>query len=117
MTYQPLSAGSLDKRVTIQSRSSTDDSGGGRASITWAYVASVSAKIEPGTGREFFEAKQITPDLSHLVTIRYRRGMSSAQHIVYVSDNVTRVFAIHSHADPMERHEQLILMCSEQPPV
>jgi SPP1 family predicted phage head-tail adaptor len=111
----PLNAGDLDKRVTIQSRTEADDGGGG-VTIAWANVASVWASVAPGTGREFTLAQQLQPELSHVVIVRYRAGLTAKHRFVYVSKGTTRTFAIHVVSDPMERHEQLICYCSEVSP-
>jgi SPP1 family predicted phage head-tail adaptor len=115
MLYEPLDAGKLDKRITIQTPARTDDGGGG-VTIAYTDAATVWASIEPGSGREFFQARQLNPEITHTVTIRYRSGITPAQRIKYVENGTARAFAIHSKADPLERHEQLILMCEEQTP-
>ncbi len=112
MADRPLSAGALDKQVTLQRRIATDDGGGG-SDISYVDVADMKASITPGTGREFVQAQQLTPELSHVVAIRYRDGVSSAHRLRYVVRGVTRLFPIHIVRDPLERHEQLVLYCSE----
>jgi SPP1 family predicted phage head-tail adaptor len=111
--YAPLDAGKLDKQVVIQANVRTDDGGGG-ANINYVDTGTAWASIEPGSGREFFEAKQLNPELSHVVKIRYRASVTPNHRLRYVSQSVDRVFAIHSVSDPLERHEQLVLLCSEQ---
>lgn len=112
MSYQPLDAGSLDKRVTIQSRVGTDDDGGGQT-ITWTDVAGWYVSISPTGGREFAAAQQIQPELTHEVKGRFRTDVTAKHRLRYVANNVTRHFAIHATLDPMERHEQLVCYCSE----
>jgi len=112
--YTPLNTGRLDKRVTIQARSESDDGGGG-VTITWANVATVWASVAPGTGREFTAAQQTMPDLSHVVTVRYRTGLTAKHRFVYISRGTTRTFAIHAINDPLERHEHLVCFCEEEP--
>ena len=112
MPHRPLDAGRLDKRVTIQSRVESDDSGGG-TTIVYTDLATVRAGIEPGTGREFVAAQQLTPELSHTVMMRYRRGITPNMRIAYTVEGAVRTFAIHAITDPMERHEQLVCYCSE----
>ncbi len=112
MADRPLNAGALDKTVTLQRRLETDDGGGG-VDINYSDIADLRAAITPGTGREFVQAQQLTPELSHIVTIRYRDGVSSAHRLKYVVRGVSRFFPIHIMRDPLERHEQLVLYCSE----
>lgn len=112
MSYQPLDAGSLDKRVTIQAQSRSDDEGGGQT-ITWADSGSWWVSISPTGGREFQAAQQTTPELTHEIRGRFRTDVTPKHRLVYVSNNTTRVFAIHAVLDPMERHEQAVCYCSE----
>ncbi len=110
--YQPLDAGSLDKRVTIQSRVEADDSGGGQT-ITWTDVGTWWVSINTTGGREFLQAQQVQPDVTHEIRGRFRANVSAKHRLKYIGNNVTRHFAIHSAIDPMERHEQLVCYCSE----
>jgi SPP1 family predicted phage head-tail adaptor len=112
LSNESLSAGRLDKRVTIQNRGETPGAGGTQT-IAYTDYLTVWAAIEQGAGREFMAAQQLQPELSHTITIRYRTGISDKQRIKYIVGGVTRTFAIHSVVDPLERHEQLILSCSE----
>lgn len=66
----PIRAGDLKRYITIQQRSTTQDSTGGQ-SLTWTNVKSVYAKIEPLTGRELLAAQQIAAQVSHRLTVRY----------------------------------------------
>ncbi len=115
MAYNPLAAGKLDKYVTIQERRSTDDGGGGE-DITYAARATVAASVSPGTGREFVNAQQLTPELTHMVVVRYRDGVTPKHRLLYVVRGVKRFLPIHIASDPDERHEQLVLYCSEVTP-
>jgi SPP1 family predicted phage head-tail adaptor len=104
----PLTSGELTRRVTIQSPSDADDGGGG-SERTWTTVATVWAKIEPGTGREFLAAQQLTPELSHLITIRWRSDVNAKCRAVYGA----QVFAIEAVADIDTKHERLVLYSSQ----
>lgn len=110
-----LEAGRLNKRVTLQSRSDADDGGGG-SEVTYADAVSLDAAIEPGQGREFVQAQQLVPELSHTVTIRFRKSVTPKHRFKYVANGEVRLFAIHAMIDPEERHEQLVLLCSEVTP-
>lgn len=112
MAYQPLDAGSLNKRVTIQSQSRADDTGGG-ATLTYSDVSTVWASISPGSGREFANAQQIVPELTHVVRMRYRT-LTSKHRLKYTGSGGTRYFTIQSVLCPDERHEQLVVYCTEE---
>ncbi len=102
----------MDKRVTIQTRLETDDDGGGQT-IAYTDWLTVWAAIAPGAGREFVSAQQLTPELSHVIKVRYRPGITPKHRLKYAAAGVTRFFPIYVIADPDERHEQLLLYCSE----
>lgn len=110
--YQPLNAGDLNKRVTIQAESRTDDDGGGQA-ITWSDIGSWWVSINTTGGREFRAAQQLQPELTHEIKGRFRLDVTAKHRLIYVTNNVRREFSIHAAIDPMERHEQLVCFCSE----
>jgi len=107
-----LDAGKLDKRVTIEARSEASDGGGG-ATVSWSSVATVWASIAPGSGREFVQAQQENPELSHVVRMRYRTSVTAKHRLKYTGSGSTRYFPIHVVLSPDERHESLLLYCSE----
>lgn len=108
MPYRAIEAGRLDKRVILQTATETSGAGG-TLTMSWADTVTVWASIEAGSGREFFAAQQMIPELSHVVTIRYRSGVTPKNRFTYGG----RAFAIHAKANPMERDEQLVCYCSE----
>ena len=103
-----MEAGKLNKRVTIQAPVTATDSSGA-PNPTWVDIATVSAAIEPLRGREFFSAQQANNELSHRVTIRYRRGIKPSYRLMYG----IRYLEIESIIDPEERNRELQLMCKE----
>jgi SPP1 family predicted phage head-tail adaptor len=115
MPYRPLDAGSLDKRVTVQSRTDADDpEGGGGLDTTWANTGTNwRVSISTTGGREFQRAQQMQPELTHEIRGRFRSNVTAKHRLAYGS----RVFTIHAVIDPMERHEQLVCYCSEITPV
>lgn len=111
MPYQPVSSGQLTRLVTIQERMESDDGGGGQ-DVVFSDVGTAWSKVETGGGREFVQAQQLVPELTHRVVMRYRRGLTAKRRLVYGE----RALAIHAVIDPEERHEQLVLLCSEVSP-
>jgi len=100
--------GELSKRVTIQQRTTTLSASGAQ-STTWADVQAVWAAIVPMSGRELLAAQSVRSEVTHQVTIRYRRGITTSMRLSYGS----RFFNIHAIMDDLERHRQLTVMCSE----
>ena len=103
-----VTAGRLDKRVTLQSATSARD-GHGQPIATWTTVATVWAAVEPIRGREYFSAQQVSAETTHRVTIRWRSGVSPQWRVVFGD----RTFRIESVINPRERNERLELMCVE----
>ena len=89
-----LAAGSLDQRVTIQSRTDVIDAMGG-VSSSWATLATVWAQVSPITGREFVSAEQTMSGATVRVRIRRRADVTPRMRLVHGS----RIYDIQSVAD------------------
>lgn len=107
MKAVPLSQ--MRDRVTIQSRTQTRDTRGGTVD-TWAEVAEVWARVEPLSGREFWQAQQAQAQTTHKVTIRYYDGLTSTHRLLYGS----RVLNIDSVIDVESRKREHQLLCKEE---
>lgn len=104
-----MNPGELRQRVTLQRPGTpTPDAMGGR-SVPWANVGTTWAHVEPLEGNERLRAMQVSPRLSHRITMRYRPGVTSAMRVLYGA----RVFGLRSVIDPDERHERLVLLAEE----
>jgi SPP1 family predicted phage head-tail adaptor len=109
VSYQPLDAGMLDKRIIIQSPTLTPQDGGGQ-DIDWTIdPVTVWASLSATGGSEFIAAQQLQPELTHEVKLRYRTGVTAKHRLVFGS----RIFSVHAVLNPLERNEQLALYCSE----
>lgn len=109
-----MRAGRLRHRVAIQRRTGAE-SGFGEPTDTWTDLATVSAGVEPISGREYFAAQQVQSEVTHRVTIRYLAGVTPKDRIVWTdpATGVARYFDIRSVLDKDERHRELALMCVE----
>ncbi len=107
------SIGQRRTRVHIQQESEdrTDDGG---ISHVWGGFAQVWAKVQGLRGRELFSAQAINPQVTHKVTIRYCKGLTSA-HRLLIGQDMERVLNIESVIDVDERHIDHELMCTEVP--
>lgn len=103
--------GKLRHRITFQQESLTPDGMGG-STKTWTSLGTVSAQVEPLSGKEFFQAQQIQSSVTHKVTMRYRANTIPSLRILFG----TRTFDVNAVLDPEERHIQLILLCTERKP-
>lgn len=99
-----IDIGKLNKRVLIQYKSVTRSSYGNE-NITWTTEATVWANIKPLSAfqREFFTNLQERAELSHVITMRYRTGVTPTKRLKYGN----REFDIESVVDVDERHEEL----------
>lgn len=100
-----MRAGALDQRVTLQSRSVTQDAYG-QDVITWVDIATVWAECQPLRGREFFAAMQVQQEQTVKVHIRYRTGIDQTCRLVWdgVNHDITGVI-------PVGRKDMLEIMC------
>ena len=75
----------------------------------WTTVARPWARIQPVSGREFYEASQSQSEVTHKIDIRYRPGVRTDMRLRLGS----RTFEIISAIDWEERHETLLIMAKE----
>jgi len=108
-----MRAGDLRRRVTLQSRSTTQDAYGGQVN-TWSDLVVMWADIAALTGRELEAAKAVQTEVTHHVTVRYQSIFAdpkavAAMRIVYNN----RYFNIHACLNVDERNREINLLCSE----
>lgn len=105
-----LAAGTLNRRVTIQSQLTTQDSYG-QEQQTWTDVLTCWASIHAATSREVYAAAGFVSQLSHVVTVRYTfTPITSAMRVLYG----TRTFQVQAVVDPDESRVMLNLYCLER---
>lgn len=78
----PINAGQLDKRITIQSRTVTTGADGSR-SAPWTDDATVWCQFLKGSSREFVAAQQVNSDVTHLIKIRQRSGVTASHRLKF----------------------------------
>ena len=104
-----LRAGTLNKRVILQTVGTAADGRGG-VTETWSDTVTLWAHVEELSGSEQFTAQQIASNLTHRVTLRYRTSVVPMQRVKHG----TRILKIESIRNPDQRNEMLELMCSEE---
>ena len=103
-----VSAGRLNKRITIQTP--TDSRGAtGAVTTSWATAATVWAAVEPLNAKTVEIGKSFADTVSHKVIIRYRSGVAARQRISWGS----RTFQVDGVINPREAKEDLELYCTE----
>jgi SPP1 family predicted phage head-tail adaptor len=108
MSYLPA-AGLLDRRITIQSATITQNAIG-EAISTWSNFATVWASVEPISGREFWAMQQVHAEVTVRIRIRYLAGVLPKMRI---TGSGSKVFNIEAIINPAERNGHLELLCSE----
>lgn len=98
----------LRRQVKIQQRASGVDTLG-QPIPTWTDFCTSWAGIQPLSGRELEMAQAIHTEVNHMVTLRYRSGITAAMRVLYQG----RIFNIQSVMDVDTRHKTLQIMCSE----
>lgn len=106
-----LNSGKLNKRVLIQRSiaGSPPVNEFGEPVVVWEDIDTVWGSIEPLTGREYWAQQQVQSEITVRFRIRYRDDILAGMRVVYN----TAIYMIKSIIDPLEKHEELQLMCSE----
>lgn len=103
-----MKIGTLRHRIQIQTKTISEDSLK-QQTESWTDVATVWARIEPLSGREYFQARQETAEVSVKVTMRYRNDIVPSMRLRFED----RIFEVLSVINPEERCILLLLMCKE----
>ena len=78
-----MRAGTLDQRITIESRTDARDAVG-QGIPTWGtFEANVPAGFDPVRGREFYNAQVLTVERAAMFRIRYMVGLIAGHRIQY----------------------------------
>jgi len=109
-----MRAGSLNRRLHLQRPAEASDAEG-FVTENWADLDVVWAHINPMGAREVFQAGQPEERITHQVTIRWRRDVTTKMRFLYrdTPSATDRIFLIHSMLDQDEGHRQLDCLCEE----
>lgn len=103
-----IDAGELNKRVTIEYPIETRGGEYSDPQQSWEPLASVWAKVEPLTGREFFQNREQQGELTVRITIRALEAVTDKMRVVWNA----KTYQIKSVIDPLEFNEEMQLMCA-----
>lgn len=106
----PLNPGDLRHRVQVQRPSETRSPLTGERTKSWTTDALRWAKIEPISGREFFEAQQQQNVTTHRVTIRKYASLTTEWRFVRNG----RAYNIEFIQRPEEVDEMVVCLCREE---
>lgn len=103
-----LKAGSMRRRVTFQSQSSTQDSVGQKVD-TWTLIGRRWVSIEPLNGREYFAASGEKSEVTTRIRVRYDATIAAVKPYDRVLHGST-TYDIVSVIVPEERNQEIVLM-------
>lgn len=101
-----MKAEGLNRRVTIQQQSSTQDASG-QVVDSWSDVDEVWTTKAHAASREFFAAQKVNAEITDLFTIRYRSGVTTKMRLLYDS----KYYDILGADDPTGKRRELQLLC------
>ena len=102
-----MRAGKYKHKVTLLSP--THDTSGLGDTVTWNTVTTVWASIEPAAGSEMFRQGQISAEISHIISMRYRRDIKPSWRISFKG----RTFLLKSVIDTGEAERELVITATE----
>lgn len=111
-----MQIGSLRHRVTLQTPAApVPDGDGGYTQAVTTLASRLPASVEPATAKslERVVANTVASTASHLVTLRYLAGVTTAAQLVFHDGTTDRPMAITGVHDTDERHIELVLECAE----
>lgn len=81
-----LDAGTMDRRITIEALTVSQDAYGGTTE-SWATLATVWARWLPGGGNERFVAAAVYSETQGRFRIRWRSDVTTTHRVVWGGDN------------------------------
>lgn len=106
-----LDPGQLRHRVTLERITSRTKDSVGELQPVWTAVGDYFAFVNPLSGRELWNAQQVTPLVSHSVTMRNIGPMSSLDRLFFEG----RILELNSVMRVGERNEWYAILATEQP--
>ena len=97
-------------RHKIQIKQPTETNTDGEVTRTWATKYNVWAQVRTPTGREIEQQSHILPNLTHVVTIRWKSDIKPEWRVYWRG----RALHIGSVAPDEKNKEFLVLRCTEK---
>lgn len=115
---KPVQAGKFRHVVKILAPPDPEGAQGAQGDPTGpprVLAAEWDCSIEPLTGREFYEGKQVQSDTTHMVKLRYFAGLNDSHYFLGLEDMNGRQFNIVSVRDIEELNVLMVCECREAP--
>ena len=113
-----MTPGQLDRRITIQSKTVTQDTDYGTEAITWTtFAARISAQVQdvlPSKSESVQQGMRVATRPAR-VRIRYRTGITSDMRVIVHSagELTNRTMQITGGPAEIGRHEWIEMTCEE----
>lgn len=111
-------SGKLRHRIDIEERTGEKDEDGQpleddtAIQVGWqVFAPDVFASVEPMTGRELFEAQQVSAEITHKITIRFREGVKPEMRIDFRN---RKFHLVQPPINEDELNESLVFLCKER---
>ena len=96
-------------RVKIQALSDQVTASGGTTDL-WTTTATVWARVEPMSGREYLREHALHGDTTHRITMRFRSGVTRKHRLLFGA----RVFDILEASNVDEQRIALVVLAKER---
>ena len=107
-----MRAGRLNQRITFQRQ--TESLSPYREDVgAWSDVVTVSAAVEPLSGKEFFQAMQVQSDVNLRITCRYSSDVSGITTKDRISHG-SNTYDIAAIVNVGSRNKELQFMCIQR---
>lgn len=105
------SAGKLRSRISIQARDAGQDDTG-QPSTTWSEWQAVWARVVSVSGTENFKGQQYSPEVTHVVTVRWLDGINPLHRIVADTGQILDIISVNYGERPMD--DIITITCKER---
>lgn len=108
-----MRAGKLYHRVTIQQDAGTTQDAQGHVTPSWSTLATRWASVQPLSGRELWQARQLQPDITHRVILRYDPSIATFSAKMRIVHDGRNLYPVEPPRNMDERKIQLEVLCRE----
>lgn len=105
-----MDVGRLNKKVTFCRYSEGENELKQLQQQLKPVIENIWATVEPKSGREYIEANKEHPELTYIITVRYRKDITPDMFIQFKG----RLFNIKSIRNIREANEMLEISCTEK---
>ncbi len=106
-----MQTGKLRHRIQVQTDTPSTDTTG-QAVSSWGTTDTVWGEIKPLSGDELMVARQVTPQVTHEITLRHRALVASQR--LRDADDTSRVFNIKRVLNVGDRDKELRVLVVEE---